>query len=174
MISCARAIAWAAPPMSFFIHRMPPADLMSRPPLSKQTPLPMMAMRGSPALPHSSSIRRGARAATGAAHRGDQADSLPPGLCRMSPGLRRRAGREPARTACSSSAGPRSAAGVSTRSRTRAVASARRIGRRSARLAGDQPRGPRSGSSASLDRRRTGAGRATSRARRAGSAPSSR
>ena len=36
--------------------------LRSRPPLSKQTPLPMIAIRGSPGLPHSSSIRRGARA----------------------------------------------------------------------------------------------------------------
>ena len=47
--------------MSFFISRIPLADLRSRPPLSKQTPLPTIAIRGSPALPHSSSISRGAR-----------------------------------------------------------------------------------------------------------------
>ena len=66
MISCASASAWAAPPMSFFMIRMPPACLRSSPPLSKQTPLPTIATRGSSGLPHSSSISRGARSGVAA------------------------------------------------------------------------------------------------------------
>ena len=40
MIMCASASAVAAPPMSFFILSMAASGLMSRPPVSKQTPLP--------------------------------------------------------------------------------------------------------------------------------------
>ena len=61
MISCASASACAAPPMSFFMIRIHAGCLRSSPPVSKQTPLPTIAMRGSSGLPHSSSIRRGAR-----------------------------------------------------------------------------------------------------------------
>ncbi len=39
-------MACAAPPMSFFMRRMPSWLLMSSPPESKHTPLPTMAMRG--------------------------------------------------------------------------------------------------------------------------------
>ena len=42
---------------------MPSAVLMSRPPVSKHTPLPTMATRGCLGLPHSASISRGARSA---------------------------------------------------------------------------------------------------------------
>ena len=47
MSMCASASATAAPPMSFFISAMPALGLISRPPLSKHTPLPTRAMRGS-------------------------------------------------------------------------------------------------------------------------------
>ena len=40
MTSRASVSAVAAPPMSFFISSMPDAGLMSRPPVSKVTPLP--------------------------------------------------------------------------------------------------------------------------------------
>ena len=63
MMRRASARACAAPPMSFFIRRMPSAVLMSRPPVSKHTPLPTMAMRGFFGLPQVISSRRGARAA---------------------------------------------------------------------------------------------------------------
>jgi hypothetical protein len=46
MSMCASASATAAPPMSFFISAMPELDLMSRPPLSKHTPLPTRVKRG--------------------------------------------------------------------------------------------------------------------------------
>jgi hypothetical protein len=59
--SWAKASACAAPPMSFFMSRIPVAGLMSRPPLSKQTPLPTTATRGCAGLPHSTSIIRAAR-----------------------------------------------------------------------------------------------------------------
>ncbi len=59
--SPASANACAAPPMSFFISRMPADGLMSRPPESKHTPLPTIATRGWSGLPHSTSIKRGAR-----------------------------------------------------------------------------------------------------------------
>ena len=76
MISWARASACAAPPMSFFISRIPLAGLMSSPPLSKHTPLPMMAMRGSLSRPQSSSIRRGrALARRAAPDRGDHREA---------------------------------------------------------------------------------------------------
>ena len=46
MIMDASASAVAAPPMSFFILSMPVSGLMSRPPVSKQTPLPTSVTRG--------------------------------------------------------------------------------------------------------------------------------
>ena len=36
----------AAPPMSFFIQRIPPEGFMFKPPLSKVTPLPTMVIFG--------------------------------------------------------------------------------------------------------------------------------
>ena len=60
------AMACAAPPMSFFISRMPDAGLMSRPPVSKLTPLPTTATRGWAGSPHSHSISRGSRARSAA------------------------------------------------------------------------------------------------------------
>src|SRR5690606_16043759 len=68
--SCASARAWAAPPISFFIRSMAEAGLMSKPPLSKQMPLPTMAMRGFPGSPHCSSIRRGAKLLSAATDHG--------------------------------------------------------------------------------------------------------
>ena len=47
--------------MSFFISSMPDDGLMSRPPLSKQTPLPTMVTFGCVGLPQRRSISRGAR-----------------------------------------------------------------------------------------------------------------
>ena len=40
------ARAWAAPPMSFFISRMPDEGFKSRPPVSKVTPLPTSTSAG--------------------------------------------------------------------------------------------------------------------------------
>ena len=60
MISSASANACAAPPISFFIKRMPVEGLISSPPVSKVIPLPTIATRGWRGSPHSSSIRRGA------------------------------------------------------------------------------------------------------------------
>ena len=45
-VMCANASAVAAPPMSFFMLSMDDSGLMSRPPVSKQTPLPTREMRG--------------------------------------------------------------------------------------------------------------------------------
>ncbi len=58
---CASASTLAAPPMSFFMISMPLDGLRSRPPLSKQTPLPTRVTLGCAASPQISSIRRGAR-----------------------------------------------------------------------------------------------------------------
>ena len=51
MIIYARARAVAAPPMSFFIRYMPLDGLMSRPPVSKQTPLPTSVTFGASSGP---------------------------------------------------------------------------------------------------------------------------
>ena len=51
----------AAPPMSFFIGRMPEAGLRSSPPLSKHTPLPTKVTLGADGSPQTISTRRGAR-----------------------------------------------------------------------------------------------------------------
>ena len=128
MISRASASACAAPPMSFFISRMPAGRLEVEAAAVEADALADDRDARMPGLPHSSSIRRGARSAVAAAaDRGDQRIAA------------RRARRRAVTRTCaperlaivarrpaSSSAGPRSAAGVLTRSRTRAVASARR------------------------------------------------
>ena len=66
MSMCASASATAAPPMSFFISAMPELGLMSRPPLSKHTPLPTsVSARERPRAPggdQAISARRGAAA----------------------------------------------------------------------------------------------------------------
>ena len=62
MIMWASASTVAAPPMSFFIISMPLDGLMSRPPVSKHTPLPTSVIFGSAGSPQVRSIRRGARA----------------------------------------------------------------------------------------------------------------
>ena len=51
----------AAPPMSFFMLSMPASDLMSSPPVSKQTPLPISVTLGCEGSPQVRSIRRGGR-----------------------------------------------------------------------------------------------------------------
>ena len=61
MIMCAAASTQAAPPMSFFMLSMPASDLMSRPPVSKHTPLPTSVIFGAAGSPQVMSIRRGAR-----------------------------------------------------------------------------------------------------------------
>ena len=61
MIMWPSASAVAAPPMSFFISSMPLDGLMSRPPVSKQMPLPTRVTAGAPARPQVRSISRGAR-----------------------------------------------------------------------------------------------------------------
>ena len=66
MIMCASAKAVAAPPMSFFMLSMPVSGLMSRPPVSKQTPLPTRVTRGCVLSPHTMSISRGAAAGAAA------------------------------------------------------------------------------------------------------------
>ena len=60
MIAWASPRTLAAPPMSFFISSMPADGLMSRPPVSKVTPLPTRVILGSPARPQVRSSRRGA------------------------------------------------------------------------------------------------------------------
>ena len=60
MIIYARPSTVAAPPISFFINPMDAEGLMSRPPVSKQTPLPTRVKRG-PFVPQFISINRGAR-----------------------------------------------------------------------------------------------------------------
>ena len=61
MTMCASASAAAAPPMSFFMISMALGGLMSRPPVSKQMPLPTSVTRGAEALPQVRSISRGGR-----------------------------------------------------------------------------------------------------------------
>ena len=61
MIIWARPSTLAAPAMSFFISSMPLAGLMSRPPVSKQTPLPTSVTFGCAGSPQEKSTRRGAR-----------------------------------------------------------------------------------------------------------------
>ena len=66
----------AAPPMSFFMLSMPASDLMSSPPVSKQTPLPISVTLGCEGSPQVMSIRRGGRSGRGAADRVDEREVL--------------------------------------------------------------------------------------------------
>ncbi len=59
MTSCASASVHAAPPMSFFISAIPADGLMSRPPVSKQTPLPISVTFGCVGSPQTKSTSRG-------------------------------------------------------------------------------------------------------------------
>ena len=58
-LSRASPSAVAAPPMSFFINRMALDGFKSRPPLSKQTPLPTSVTLGWAGLPQRKSSSRG-------------------------------------------------------------------------------------------------------------------
>jgi len=62
MIMCASASAVAPPPISFFMFSIDASGLMSRPPVSKQTPLPTSVTCGCFGSPHSMSISRGSLA----------------------------------------------------------------------------------------------------------------
>ena len=70
MTIAASPIAVAAPPMSFFISPIEAGGLMSRPPVSKQTPLPTSVTFGAPvAAP--AQIEQPRRLGGGGAHRLD-------------------------------------------------------------------------------------------------------
>ena len=116
MIMCASASAVAAPPMSFFMLSMAASGLMSRPPVSKQTPLPTSVTRGCLSSPQLMSISRGAPAAARptawisgkfCASRSSPTTALMVAAWRAAS----------LRAACSSCAGPMSFAGVLMRSR---------------------------------------------------------
>jgi hypothetical protein len=120
MIMAASPSALAAPPMSFFISAMLLDDLMSSPPVSKHTPLPTTVTLGAsagPQLKSMSGLLRGLAAPT-VWISGKPLASSSPLITRNSAPWR------PARSlaAASSSAGPRSPAGVLTRSRVSATA----------------------------------------------------
>ena len=125
MILWARPNTLAAPPMSFFISSMPEAGLMSRPPVSKQTPLPTRVTLGSRARPQVKSISRGARGLalpTWWISGKSRSSGLP--FVTLSGALNSPA---TARAAFSSSSGPMSEAGVLIRSRVRNTARAARM-----------------------------------------------
>ena len=63
MSAWASASVQAAPPISFFMSSMALDGLRSRPPVSKQTPLPTSVTFGASSLPQRMSMRRGATAA---------------------------------------------------------------------------------------------------------------
>ena len=67
MIMWARPRTFAAPPMSFFMRSIPEDGLMSRPPVSKQTPFPTSVTFGSLGSPQVRSMSRGARDGVAAA-----------------------------------------------------------------------------------------------------------
>ena len=140
MTSRASASAAAAPPMSFFISTMPLDGLMSRPPLSKATPLPTSVTFGASSRPQRKSTRRGGSAA-----------ALPtawmsgkPRASSSSPRVASNAAPNSSasfRASRSSAAGPRSLAGVLTRSRPNATARGDRLEPRRVDPVGrDQPR----------------------------------
>ena len=115
MIMCASAKAVAPPAMSFFMLSMPVSGLMSRPPVSKHTPLPTSVILGSVTLPHVMSISRGSRtepAPTAATSGKFFAKASPMVTCTLAPCV-----CASARAASSSSAGPMSFDGVLMRSR---------------------------------------------------------
>jgi len=117
------AIAWAAPPMSFFMRRIPSAVLMSRPPESKHTPLPTSASFGCFGLPQWISSSRGARAAA------RPTAWMAGKFCASRSSPTHSSNSPPKSSACSraiseSCSGPMSSAGVFTRSRTSRTACA--------------------------------------------------
>ena len=120
----ASASACAAPPISFFINSMPAGDFIDSPPVSKVTPLPTIAIFGWSALPHFSSIRRGAWARIAALPTpwiiGKCSSSVSPRVTFTSPPCF----SDNLSTRVSILSGPISAAGVLTISRTIAVACA--------------------------------------------------
>ena len=75
MIMCASASTLAAPPMSFFISSMPADGLMSRPPVSKQMPLPTRVIGGRVLAPPGE-VDQPRRPDTGAADRVQQPEAL--------------------------------------------------------------------------------------------------
>ncbi|MCY1375282.1 hypothetical protein D9M69_626890 [compost metagenome] len=115
----------AAPPISFFMSSMPLAGLMSRPPVSKHTPLPTSVIFGSLSLPHVRSIRRGAmlpaRPTAWIIGKFCSRSASPSMVLTFAPFLAARS-----RAACSSASGPISLVGVLMRSRARVTASAMR------------------------------------------------
>ena len=123
MTSRASASAVAAPPMSFFINSMPDAGLMSRPPVSKVTPLPISATFGASSRPQEKSTIRGSSAAARptawmsgklAARRSSPRTILTlASNCSAS-----------LTVSCSSACGPSALAGALTRSRPKATAAA--------------------------------------------------
>ncbi|KAG1167076.1 hypothetical protein G6F35_017851 [Rhizopus arrhizus] len=107
--------------MSFFMLRMPSAGLMSRPPVSKHTPLPTSTSAGSVSLPQRSTTRRGARceARPTAWMAGKFCfSSASPVIASTSAPC----ASASARAASSSCCGPMSSVGVLTQSRTRRLA----------------------------------------------------
>ncbi len=102
--------------MSFFISAMLLPGLMSRPPVSKQMPLPTMVTLGACSDPQRRSISRGARslARPTAWIMGKLSDNSPDPSVTLMPAPKAVAS---SRAAPSSSAGPRSLAGVLMRSR---------------------------------------------------------
>ena len=125
MIIDASASAVAAPPMSFFIFSMPLSGLISRPPVSKQTPLPTSVTRGCLSSPHVMSISRGAPVAarpTAWISGKFLSNSSSPTTALMVAEWRAAS----LRAACSSCAGPMSFAGVLIRSRASVTASTMR------------------------------------------------
>ena len=147
--AAARPSACAAPPMSFFMLRMPSAPLMSRPPVSKHTPLPTMASVGCSGV-----APVAARSGAGARWLARPTAWMAGKLCLSSDFAfdhasgRRRSPGPGVRAAPSSSAGPMCSVGVLIRSRTRVLAASRaRLRRRRpgrARAPGAPARAPAS------------------------------
>ncbi len=117
MIMCASASTLAAPPISFFISSMPLSGLMSRPPVSKHTPLPTSVTFGCARLAPAQ-VDQPRRARRRAADRMDQRKILRQQIVADDGSERwRHALARAARAASSSSAGPMSLDGVLMRSR---------------------------------------------------------
>ncbi len=116
MARSANESAAAAPPMSFFIRTIALDGLISRPPVSKQIPLPTIVTLGARSEPQRRSIRRGARslARPTAWIIGKLSESRPEPSVTLTLPPKAVAS---SRAALSSSAGPRSFAGVLIRSR---------------------------------------------------------
>ena len=126
---CASASMVAAPPMSFFMLSMPASDLMSSPPVSKQTPLPISVTFGCEGIAPGDVDQAGrAVGGGGAADRMDEREVLLEQILADDHVARwRRAAVASARAAYSSSGGPMSFAGVLIRSRARKTPSTMRV-----------------------------------------------